>query len=767
MEWEVGKMVADWPPYAREQYASVTLGNHGMRLLLLVVCGLGLVSGQAFSQGSQRRQPSVLPAPQRLEFHSLSDFGGLEIRLGSRVVRRLPEMSGGQIMASYPRTGPEPRVHVVGLYSGGNACFANPVAILDLRRSPPYLSDTFADCSVDLVLMGEGQIVVSSRHSSAEVDRVWTYAHGGKPTPLPRLARPAHLRRAEAAWAEGNHAAAIPHLATLASRDEPAAKYLLGVALEEGKGVAHDLAAARTIQASAADLAYLPSMYRLAVMLAEGIGGGSDSAAAVRWLRRAASAGYMPAQRRLAIAFLEGKGIPADLVEAMTWWKIATRPQNGAVSEAAQDPPPETITRFAEAVEQLAPERAEEIERRVAAFVPRPAFAWSFPDDWSLWDGKHPLHRVRGSTFFGMPGVRERIIEAAGPDALAFLERLSGPGGISREGEWEIAQTCRAHGCDLDFALVAVHRVSLDVLMCRGSVGRDLRQPPTLTWSGTERTTVVRHDTLRRGCGSDLRQLMAALPPPARTVSLEDERQDAQPREVIASAQPGTPGAGGPGTARQGNGATPSGAARRNATAFRIGTGLYITSLRAVEGCPSPSLQSGGERREARIMQQDAGSDLALLGSDLATPQMVALRAEPPRLAEPVVAVGYPSSTLVGSQPLVSIGHVSALTGLRDDTRSMTVSSSVQSTSGGPIMDGWGTLLGVIPAIPGPSNGSVPVREPLANAGFAIKASVVRDFLETYRVEVPRSSAPQGEALGNEAVARRGAEAVALLACGP
>ncbi len=110
------------------------------------------------------------------------------------------------------------------------------------------------------------------------------------------------------------------------------------------------------------------------------------------------------------------------------------------------------------------------------------------------------------------------------------------------------------------------------------------------------------------------------------------------------------------------------------------------------------------------------------------------------------------------------MGNVTALAGLRDDSRSIQISAPIQpGNSGGPVLDDAGRLIGVVVAkiddlAVAKRTGSLP-----QNINFAIRASTLMNFLDANAISY--SSAISGEALGPTKVAERAAAASAQVAC--
>jgi uncharacterized protein len=104
----------------------------------------------------------------------------------------------------------------------------------------------------------------------------------------------------------------------------------------------------------------------------------------------------------------------------------------------------------------------------------------------------------------------------------------------------------------------------------------------------------------------------------------------------------------------------------------------------------------------------------------------------PLRAGDSVVGLGYPLCGLLASTANVSVGNVSALAGLGDDSRYVQISAPVQpGNSGGPLLDASGHIVGIVTAKLNAVRvarftGDIP-----QNVHFALKAEVARTFLDS------------------------------------
>ena len=167
-------------------------------------------------------------------------------------------------------------------------------------------------------------------------------------------------------------------------------------------------------------------------------------------------------------------------------------------------------------------------------------------------------------------------------------------------------------------------------------------------------------------------------------------------------------------------------------------SGQAVTNQHVIEGCTEVTVRrQGDEERLVRIEGFDVTNDLALLASGT-TPQSISKfrQGRGIRAGDTIIATGFPLYGLLTSDATVTTGTVSALSGLRNDIRFFQVTVPVQQgNSGGPLLDVSGNVVGLVV---GKLNalkiaeitGDIP-----QNVNFAIKASVVRNFLDTNSVD--------------------------------
>ena len=165
---------------------------------------------------------------------------------------------------------------------------------------------------------------------------------------------------------------------------------------------------------------------------------------------------------------------------------------------------------------------------------------------------------------------------------------------------------------------------------------------------------------------------------------------------------------------------------------FVTQTGHLLTNAHVVSGCTIIFIKSsGGQAGVAQVIVVDQNDDLALLKLERRTETTAAFRiGRPPRAGESAVVFGYPLTQLLASTGNVTTGIVTAVAGPLDDPHQIQISAPVQpGSSGGPVLDASGYLIGVVVSKLNTVLGDVP-----QNVNFAIKASTAANFLDSHGI---------------------------------
>jgi S1-C subfamily serine protease len=176
----------------------------------------------------------------------------------------------------------------------------------------------------------------------------------------------------------------------------------------------------------------------------------------------------------------------------------------------------------------------------------------------------------------------------------------------------------------------------------------------------------------------------------------------------------------------------------------KTGTGFFVndqgwvvTNAHVIEGCTGVSVLQLGNGSDLAVDRQN---DLAVFKlSTAAGKPHLPLRRSQPRLGEDIAAYGYPLSGLLSDSIKVTTGNINSLVGLENDSRYLQISSPLQpGNSGGPVVDQWGSIVGVSTAVLGSKFTNV-TGIAAQNVNFAIRSNLVELFLQSRNIDFDAS----------------------------
>jgi serine protease Do len=173
--------------------------------------------------------------------------------------------------------------------------------------------------------------------------------------------------------------------------------------------------------------------------------------------------------------------------------------------------------------------------------------------------------------------------------------------------------------------------------------------------------------------------------------------------------------------------------------------GHILTCAHVIDPLTNATVWINNIRYPCSVLVCDTNSDLALLHVEADhlpfRPMQFAAQTNY-AMGQDVYTMGFPLVGVLGSEPRLNKGLLSATVGMNDDPKSVQVSAAVQpGNSGGPLLNPRGETIGIVSATLNPlsvaaqTGGAIP-----QNVNFAIKANIIRAFLETNHITLPASS---------------------------
>lgn len=159
--------------------------------------------------------------------------------------------------------------------------------------------------------------------------------------------------------------------------------------------------------------------------------------------------------------------------------------------------------------------------------------------------------------------------------------------------------------------------------------------------------------------------------------------------------------------------------------------GLAVTNAHVVQGCTTVQVASQDEVRRGDVIGKDEQNDLALIRTSYQPAQFAQIR-QRPKLGEPVAVFGFPLTGLLSSRGNFTLGNISSLSGMGDDSKFLQITAPVQpGNSGGPVLDQAGNVIGVVVSKLNVMKLAAVTDDVAQNVNFAIKAGVLSGFLES------------------------------------
>jgi len=206
----------------------------------------------------------------------------------------------------------------------------------------------------------------------------------------------------------------------------------------------------------------------------------------------------------------------------------------------------------------------------------------------------------------------------------------------------------------------------------------------------------------------------------------------AEAKELAANWKPGVV------LMRRGRGtASRSGPLGRTATGtgfYVSGEGHVVTNDHVVAGCTEVRFQGSGTKVE--VVTSDKVNDLALLKAPSTVSDGAPLSPSPAglRQGEEVVVYGFPLNSVLSSGGNLSMGVISALSGMGNNTSRIQITAPIQpGSSGSAVLDRKGHLVGVVASTLAGTVGRDAVPAP-QNVNFAVNGQTLRAFLDGSRV---------------------------------
>ena len=169
--------------------------------------------------------------------------------------------------------------------------------------------------------------------------------------------------------------------------------------------------------------------------------------------------------------------------------------------------------------------------------------------------------------------------------------------------------------------------------------------------------------------------------------------------------------------------------------------GTLLTAAHVVHGARHIVVHCPGRKEAVARTESIARSlDLAVIRTGMTNTAYLSLApARTAKVGEPLFAIGFPVSALLGSEPKLTEGTVSALSGMGGETSYLQITVPVQpGNSGGPLVNTQGFIAGIVSARISDLPFLMATGMVAQNVNYAVKADYARPL---YEQPAPRPAA--------------------------
>ena len=514
---------------------------------------------------------------------------------------------------------------------------------------------------------------------------------------------------------------------------DPNAQFTLAVLYETGTGVPKDPIKAAEWFQKAAEQGDVKAQFKLANMYEKGEGIPKDSAKAEEWYRKAAEEGYANAQFVLGGMYANGKGVPRDSTKATEWWQKAAEQGHTeaqfflGVMYQDGNGVSKNSTKAAEWWQKAAEQGYAEAQFLLGKM---------------LWEGSSvPKNSTKAVEWW------QKAAEQGHAKSQFLIGTLYG-GDLYENGEgvpkdytkaalWyrkAAAQGYTPAQLNLGFMYVNGQGVSKDYVRAYA------------WWN----LAAAQGDNDGKYNQNKIETLITP-----------EQRAEGQ---RLASNWKNGDTLDGTTTGATSNSGAPNKVS--TGTAFIISkNGHAITNHHVIYDCAE--VKVAGRDGVAKVITSDSINDLALLQLPGNVNAVASLRPNIGRLrqGEDIIVFGYPLNSVLSSSGNLTLGIISAMTGLGNNTNQIQITAPIQpGSSGSPVLDKKGNVVAVVSmklddAKAARATGSIP-----QNVNFAVNEQTLKTFLDTNKIPY-KTGSKSGKEKSNADVAEEASTWTVLIEC--
>lgn len=500
-----------------------------------------------------------------------------------------------------------------------------------------------------------------------------------------------------------------------ASQGTAGVKFSLGEMYAKGDGIPKSPAKAQEWFEKAAVQGGRYYQFELGKMYAEGDAIPKNKAKAVEWLEKAAMQGDGSYQFELGEMYATGKGLPEDADKALEWLNKGAM-QGGTERELDYAERLKWIGDYFYRFGRGDVVKAQEWYRRAAYKYRQYAT-----------QGNASAQRELGDMYRDGLGVSKDAKEA-----VTWLQKSAAQG--DNEAQLHLAMMYDEGDGVLKDDVKAVewygksaaqgNAIAQYLLARMYSLGEGVNQNPVIAYAWANLASVTK-SKLTQTDAKELRDAIEAHLTPEQRIEGQRLSSNWKKGEIFQSSSGGASTSSNDKPEKQYTG-----------TAFAVSnSGHALTNHHIVASCTE--LKIAGRDGIAKVITSDSTNDLALLQLPGNAKDIAHLSSDPSKLrqGEDIIVFGYPLNSLLSSGGNLTLGTVSALTGLGNNTNQIQISAPIQpGSSGSPVMDKKGNVVGVVSMKLDDAKMAKATGQIGQNVNFAINGQTVKAFLDANKI---------------------------------
>ena len=435
----------------------------------------------------------------------------------------------------------------------------------------------------------------------------------------------------------------------------------LGLMYYNGRGVAQDYKEAVKWFRMAAEQGHTEAQLVIGAVNFFGYGVPQDYTEAANWFRKAAEQGHAKAQYCLGLMYCDGQGVPQDYTEAANWFRKAAEQENATAQyslalmydngHGVEQDYKEAVKWYTKAAEQ---ENATAQYNLALMYSKGEGFPQDYKEAFKWFTKAAEQGYANAQLLLAVMYDNGEGIAQDYKEAFKWYNKAAEQENAQAQNNLGLMYY-NGHGVIEDF--IEAYKWTL----LAGMNG----------WDVSQNKEVFKKQMTSYQIAEAQRLAKAFVPRPEMTGSKEG---------VLADDR-----------------LTP----KSSGTGFFISSdGYVITAAHVVEGAVKIKVLTQAGLLPAKLHTKLVDEDVAVLKIDVKGYSALPIKSSRGvKIGAEVFTVGFPNIGLQGFEPKFTKGNISSLAGMQDDPKHFQISVPVQpGNSGGPLVDEWGNVVGVVVA---------------------------------------------------------------------